>query len=183
MRWDANKIFKILPLFNTYIEKPEVKKLSNVELLKELPFYDELNIIKNKTAFSGYAQSYNIEIVDRKDVTVQLKASKISIVELFKDLLIEPFQFKYQITLAVLLSKMKNSGEVEHSPIYFNSLTKTVINSNFSLDQAFQEIIYRLENRISDGSGWIVEEIISEYLDLTSYLSLSGVLVLNCLLN
>ena len=38
--WDANKILQILPFFNTSIEKPEVKKLNNVELLKELPFYD-----------------------------------------------------------------------------------------------------------------------------------------------
>ena len=51
--WDANKIFRILPFFNTYIEKPEVKKLNNVQLLKECPFYDDLSIVKNKTAFSG----------------------------------------------------------------------------------------------------------------------------------
>ena len=101
-----------------------------------------MSIVKNKTAFSAYAQSYKIEIVDKKDVAVQLKVSKISIVELFKDLLIELKGFKYQITLCVLLSKMKNSGEVEYSPVYFNSLTKTVINNKFKLDQSFQEIIY-----------------------------------------
>ena len=162
MHWDANKIFKILAFFNTYIEKPEVKKLNNVELLKELPFYDELNIVKNETTFSGYAQSYKIEIVDKSDVVVQLKASKISITELFKDLLIELKGVKYQITLAVLLSKMKNSGEVEYSPVYFNSLTKPVVNNKFKLDQSFQEIIYRLENWTSHGSGRIVEEIISQ---------------------
>ena len=100
--WDANKIFKILPFFNSYIEKPGVKKLNNVQLLKKLPFYDELSIVKNKTAFSGYAQSSKIEVVDKRDVIVQVKASKISIVELFKDLLIELKGFKYQITLAVL---------------------------------------------------------------------------------
>ena len=106
---------------------------------------------------------------------IQLKASEISIKELFKDLLIELKGFKYQITLAVLLSKMKNSGETEYSPVYFNSLTKTIINSSrFKLDQAFQEIIYRLENWFSNGSGWIVEEIISQYLNLSSYLPLSG---------
>ena len=101
-----------------------------------------MSIVKNKTAFSAYAQSYKIEIVDKKDVAVQLKVSKISIVKLFKDLLIELKGFKYQITLCVLLSKMKNSGEVEYSPVYFNSLTKTVINNKFKLDQSFQEIIY-----------------------------------------
>ena len=81
MHWDANKIFQVLPFFNTYIEKPEVKKLNNVQLLKVLPFYDKLNIVKNKTVFSGYAESYKIEIVDKRDVITQLKASEISIRE------------------------------------------------------------------------------------------------------
>ena len=93
---------------------------------------------------------------------------------MFKDLLIKLKGFKYHITLAVLLSKVKNSDSIEYYPVYFNSLTKTVINNIFKLDQAFQEIIYRLENWISNGFGWIVEEIISQYLNLSSYLPLSG---------
>ena len=87
--WDANEISKTLPFCNCYIEVPEIKKVNNLELLKESPFYDELSIVKNKTAFSGYVRSYKIEIVDKRDVAMQSKASKISIVELFKDLLIE----------------------------------------------------------------------------------------------
>ena len=143
--------------------------------MKELPFYDELNIVKNKTAFSGYGRSYKIEIVDKRDVAVQLKAGEIVIKELLKGLLIDLKGFKYQITLAVLLSKLKNSGEIEYSPVYFNSLTKTVIGSNkIGLNQSFQEIIYRLGNWISDGSGCIVEEIYSQYLNVSSYLPLSG---------
>ena len=68
MHWDAKELFKILPFYNTFIEVPKVKKLNNVELLKELPFYDELSIVENKTSFSGYAQSYKIEIVDTKEM-------------------------------------------------------------------------------------------------------------------
>ena len=173
-----------MSFYNAFIEVPKVKKLNNVEWLKELPFYDELSIVKNKTAFSGYTQSYKIEIVDKKDVIVQLKASELSIVELFKDLLIELKGFKHQITLAVLLSKVKNSGETEYSPVYFNSLTKTVIiddykfeiviNDDYQLDEAFNEIIYRLDCWISHGSGWIGEEIYNQYLHISSYLPLSG---------
>ena len=156
------------------MEKTKIKKLSNVELLKELPFYDELGIIKNKTTFIGYARTYRIEIIDERDVIVQLKASKISVVELSKDLLIELKGFKYQITLCVLLSKVKIRDLIEHSPVYFSSLTKSVVGVKFKLTQCFNEIIYRLENWISHGSGWIVEEIISQYLNLSSYLPLSG---------
>ena len=81
--------------------------------------------------------------------------------------------FKYQITSAVLLSKVKNNGETEYSPVYFNSLTKTVINDNYELDQTFLEMIYWLDNWISYGSGWIVEEIYNQYLNISSYLPLS----------
>ena len=105
MLWDESKIFKILPFYNSCIERPKIKKLSNIQLLKELPFYDDLSIVKNKTAFSGYAQSYEVEIVDKKDVIVQLKSSEISIENLFKGLLVEMKGFKYQITLSILLSK------------------------------------------------------------------------------
>ena len=104
-----------MPFYNTFIERPEMKKLSNIKLLQELPFYDELNIVKNSNAFSGYARSYKVNIVDKKDPLVQLEVSKSSIEDLLKDLLNEIKGFKYQITLAVLLSKIKTDGSVEYS--------------------------------------------------------------------
>ena len=56
-------------------------------------------------------------------------------------------EFKYQITLAVLLSKIKTDGNIGYSPVYFNSTTKTVINSaELNLDQTFQEILYRINS-------------------------------------
>ena len=41
------EIFQTLPFYNTFIEKPEIKKLSSIQLLQELPFYDELSVSKN----------------------------------------------------------------------------------------------------------------------------------------
>ena len=70
MSLDETEIFKILQFYNSYIERPKIKKLSNIRLLKELPFYNDLSIVKNKTAFSGYAQSYKVKTVDKKDVIV-----------------------------------------------------------------------------------------------------------------
>ena len=114
MYWDESKTFKILSFFDSYIDVPMIKKLSNLQLLKELPFYDELNMVKNKTPFSGYAQSYKTEIIDKKDVIIQLKSSEISI------------------------------------------------------------RIFRLENWISHGSGWNVDNILNQYLNISSYKTLSG---------
>ena len=49
--------------------------------------------------------SYKVEIIERKDPIIQLEASKLSIKDLFNDLLNETKDFKYQITVKVLLKK------------------------------------------------------------------------------
>ena len=105
---------------------------------------------------------------------VQLKASKISIKDLFKDLLVEMKGFKYQITLQVLLIKVKSRDLIEYSTVYFNSLTKIVICKKYFLDKCFNEIIFRLENWISHGSGWNVDNILNQYLNISSYKPLSA---------
>ena len=41
------------------------------------------------------------------------------------------------------------NGNIEYSPVYFNSATKTVIKSDkYDLDKCFQEILYRIEIRL-----------------------------------
>ena len=161
---------------NVLIEKPEIKKLSNIELFQELPFYEELSITEISRAFKRYARSYKVEIVYYKDPLVQLEASKSSIKDLFKDLLNKMKGFKYQTTVAVLLSKEKENGEIEYSSDYFNSMTKTVINSEFSLDKSFQEILYRIDNWMSSNkrSGWVVESINGKYFNISMYIPLIG---------
>ena len=50
-----------------------------------------------------------------------------------------------------------------------------MINSDeFGLDQSFQEILYRIDNWINQGSGWIVESIKRFYLNVSSYSPLIG---------
>ena len=71
--------FKELPFYNESIKKPKIKRLRNIDRLAELPFYEQLSIIKTNQAFRGYAMSYKVEIIERKDPIVQLEASKLSI--------------------------------------------------------------------------------------------------------
>ena len=48
---DDVNYFKELPFFNVSIEKPKIKRLKNIDLLAELPFCNQLNIIKRYQAF------------------------------------------------------------------------------------------------------------------------------------
>ena len=129
---DVVEYFKELPFHNKHIEI----RLKNIDLLSELPFYEELNVIKTNHAFRGYTMSYKVEIVGKKDPIKQLEASKSSIKYLFSDLLNETKGFQYQITLKVMLKKYKIT-EIEFAPVYFSSITKIVINHKFSLGNAF----------------------------------------------
>ena len=101
--------------------------------------------------------SYKVKIIEQKVLIVQLEASKSSIKDLFSDLLNETKGFKYQITVKVLLKKYKLNGEIEFAPVYFNSVTKTVINHRFKLENYFEEILYMIDVWINNGSGWIIE--------------------------
>ena len=62
--------FKELPFYNVSIEKPKIKRT-----------------IKTDRAFSGYARSYEVEIVEKKDPIVQLEAGNLSTKDLFNDLI------------------------------------------------------------------------------------------------
>ena len=101
---EAKIFFKELRFYNALTKKPYIKRLNNVAILRELPFYDELNIVEISKIFKGYVRIYSIEIIDSKDPSVQLRTSKPIIEVLFKDLLAEIKGFKYQTTLKVLLS-------------------------------------------------------------------------------
>ena len=104
---DVVDYFKELPLYKKHIKKPKIKRLKNIDLLSELPFNDELNVIKTDNAFRGNAVNYKVEIIEKKDPIKQLEASKSSIRDLFSDLLNETKAFKYQITLKVTVEKIQ----------------------------------------------------------------------------
>ena len=73
-----------------------------------------------------------------------------------------------------MLKKYKLNGEIEFAPVYFNSETKIVINHRFRLENSFQEILYMIDAWINEGSGWIVESIESQYINISTYRPLSG---------
>ena len=108
---DAVDYFKELPFYNKPIKKPKVKRLKNIDQLVELPFYEQLSVIKTHHVFRGYAMSYKVEKIEKKYPIVQLEASKSNIKDLFSDLLNETKSFKYQITVKVFLKKNTSSIE------------------------------------------------------------------------
>ena len=70
--WDNKYLLKILPFYNILIDSLKIKKLSNVDLLNEIPFYDSLSIKKISKAFRRYTKIFSVEIIYSKDPLIQL---------------------------------------------------------------------------------------------------------------
>ena len=92
---DAVNYFKELPFYNKHMEQRKIKRLKNIDLLSELPIYEELNVIKTILAFRRCTISYKVEIVGKKNTIKQLEVSKPNIKDLFSDVLNEKKGCKY----------------------------------------------------------------------------------------
>ena len=126
--------------------------MKNIDLHSELTFYEELSVVETDHVFKGYVMSYKFKLVEKKDPLIQLEVGKTSIKDLLNDTLNETKDFKYEITVKILLKKYKGT-KIEFFSVYFNSITKTVINHKFDLYKSFQEILYRIDYWINESSG------------------------------
>ena len=66
---DAVDYFKGLPFYNKPTKKPKVKRLKNIDRLTELPFYEQLSVLKTN-------QDPNQIKIKSKDPIIQLEARK-----------------------------------------------------------------------------------------------------------
>ena len=98
----SEKLLSEQPLYKQPIKNPRFKKLRNLELLRELPFCDDIGISRKERAFRRYAETYKFEIIDNKSSSDSLSVSKNSIKKLFDELLREKRDFKYVLSTKIL---------------------------------------------------------------------------------
>ena len=67
--------------------------------MRELPFYDDINFLRNKRTFRGYAKTYKVEIINNSNLSDLLSVIKNSIKNLFDELLRTKRGFKYIIKI------------------------------------------------------------------------------------
>ena len=111
--------------------------------------------------------------MDRESLMDILVLSRTSINELFTDLFREKRGFKYFITVRVTLKKRLNNGFDVRRP-HFNSAINAVINDRYFIEDSFEEIINWIDQWTSEGSGWIIDNIESFYINIANYEPLSG---------
>ena len=88
--------------------------------------------------------------------------------------------FKFSVTARVNLKKsITENGQdlLTFREPYFNSSTFTIMNSDEieeALERAAEEILNKIAIWISEGSGWVIENIISHFINIVSYFPLRG---------
>ena len=148
--------------------------MKNYELLRELPYYDDINISRKERAFTGYAETYKVEIINNKSLSDLLSVSKNSIKHWFDELSREKRGFKYILSSKITLKKRISDNKYKPSTVYFNSLVKTVINRRYHLNDSFEEILNLLDIWINEGSGWVIDKIEGLYINVANYEPLLG---------
>ena len=138
------------PFYKAPIEKPSRKKLNYLELLQVPPFYDDVATFKRQRAYKKCFGSYNAECIVKNSLNDSLFSSKKSIKNLFNDSWGEKKKFKYYLGTTVTLKKRTNNG-FEIKTLTFYSKTKTVINNRYYLEDAFNELINRIDQWTNDG--------------------------------
>ena len=59
----TKKLLQGQPFYKQPIKRPRIKKLNNQELLRELLFYDDINISRNERALRGYTETYKVVLL------------------------------------------------------------------------------------------------------------------------
>ena len=162
------------------IPTPKTKKQLQTPIPKlrtKKPIPEKRTIISQvEKALKGYTQSFEVELRNEKDPLVQLQKSRRAIEYLFNNLLVQTKGFKFVETLQVKFVKYSNNNKILKNG-YFNSTTDLIINKTdikLALQASQQQILNKIAQWISEGSGWTIQLIENHYINIVNYNPLKG---------
>ena len=127
-------------------------------------------------ALKGHTKSFEIKLRDKKDPLVQSQKSRRAIEYLFNNLLVQTKGFKFVETLQVTFTKHSNDKKILKNS-FFNSSAILIINKTdikLSLQKSQQQILNKIAQWVSEGSGWTIQSIENHYINIVNYKPLKG---------
>ena len=153
------------------IPTPRTKKPSEKPVPKKRTIISQV-----EKALKGYTQSFDVELRDKKDPLLQLQKSRRAVEYLFNNLLVQTKGFKFVETLQDKFVKHSNDKKILKNG-YFNSTTDLIINETdikLALQASQQQILNKIAQWISEGSGWTIQSIENHYINIVNYSPLKG---------
>ena len=127
-------------------------------------------------ALKGFTKSFDVELRDNKDPLLQLQKSRRAVEYLFNNLLVQTKGFKFVETLQVKFVKYSNDKKIQKNG-FFNSTTDLIINETdikLAIQASQQQILNKIAQWISEGSGWTIQLIENHYINIVNYNPLNG---------
>ena len=176
------KVKKLIDEITPYY-KPEAIEEFN-KILKDKKSL-RVKITEKKKALKQRVKSFEVAIVERKDPTKQLYYTTPDVAKELESIHHRDGGMKAQVTIHITLKKKKirygTDGQAEevfeYKDAYFNSNAFTILNSDEiieALDKAAEEINNKIAVWLSEGSGWLIVEILSHFVNIVKYLPLRG---------
>ena len=163
----------ILPLPDGYkpIPKPRTDRSLQIPKIKEL-----------NRAFKGHAKSYDIELQDNLNPLNHFTKTKALVESHLENLLKDMKGFKFIEMLEVAFEKdtidLKTGKHVSiYKTAFFNGKAKIITKVNDiepELNMSRQEILNVIDKWVSEDSGWVIDQIDSHYINVTTYKPLHG---------
>ena len=134
-------------------------------------------IQKTNKALKGFTKSYEINIKNSKDPLMQLQNTRKAVAIHIEKILKSMTGLKFVETLRVTFEKQTGREEKIIKTAYFNSQPQTITNDTQiepALSLSKQVMLNKIAVWISEGSGWTVQSVDKQYLNLVKYEPMKG---------
>ena len=156
---------------------PPIPQVEDHIINVPVPKIKELN-----RALKGHAKSYGIELQDNLNPLNHFTKTRALVESHLENLLKDMKGFKFIETLEVTFEKdtidSKTGKRVSiYKTAFFNGKAKTTTKTNdieHELSMSRQEILNVIEKWVSEGSGRVIDQIDSHYINVTTYTPLHG---------
>ena len=153
---------------------PPIPRVEDCIINVPVPKIRELN-----KALKGYAKSCGIELQDNLNLLNHFTKTKALVESHLENLLKDMKAFKFIETLEVTFEKdtidPKTGKRVSiYKMAFFNGKAKTITKANDiepELSMSRQEILNVIDKWVSEGSGWVIDQIDSHYINVTLYIN------------
>ena len=128
-----------------------------------------------KTALKNYTKSYDVDIVDFSPLKQLNETEKVVQDKLRLDL-VKMKGLKATVTLKITFEKQTEDKAVTKTA-FFNSRAIVILNKDDvseTLQNASNQIINKIGNWLSEGSGWSIFSVDGHYVNLVQYTPLHG---------
>ena len=127
-------------------------------------------------AIKKYTRSYEIGLTNKQDPLIQLQNTSLVIEDNLSKILTEMKGFKFNEMLKITFNKQVGDESIEKTA-YFFAKVQTVTNEIEiveSLQMTKEQIMNRIQQWISEGSGWTIQSVDGHYINVVKYKPLKG---------